>query len=249
MRTGMARPRTRGTRRGTSEGPRARAARHAGTGDPADDHRGIRRDCHSRGQPRARGTIRARHKLGHRAEHHGRARTRRVPVAPAHERRTHSHRRRLSPLRDLDLRRGEPGPGRAAHDPAPVRPGRIHLRAMVPAGRGHARRHHPRSRSGHAGQAGTRPAASRRPRAGRRPHRRAGARARGGLGQAVPAAARGGRQPGDAGPRRAQGQRAARRPHHSPGGGGRGGAGAPTTRRRTCRSAGSCGASRRAPSR
>ena len=82
---------------------------------------------------------------------------------PAHLRRAHPDRRRLSLLRRVD-RRGRPVAGRrAAHDPPPVRPGGVRQRALVPPRRDDARLGHPRGRPRHAGQAARRPHPADRP--------------------------------------------------------------------------------------
>ena len=66
-----------------------------------------------------------------------------------------------------------PGARRAAHDPPPVRAGRVRQRAVVPPGRLDARRRHPLRRHRHARQARRLAAASPRPGRGRRPRWRA----------------------------------------------------------------------------
>ena len=67
--------------------------------------------------------------------------------ASPHERRARPHRRRLPLLRDLDGRGVALPPGRAAHDPPPVRPGRVRERALVPP-RGDDARHGHHARPG-----------------------------------------------------------------------------------------------------
>ena len=65
----------------------------------------------------------------------------------AHERGSRAHRPGLPPVRRVDRGRRRAGARRAAHDPPPVRPGRVRQRAVVPARRRDARLRRPTSRA------------------------------------------------------------------------------------------------------
>ena len=129
-------------------------------GHPAGHHRGIRRHRPAGGQPGAGGEVRPVRQPGDGAQRHGRAGVGGLLGHPHTSAGRVPTDRGYRLLRRVDRRRGEPGARRAAHDPPPVRPGRVRQRAVVPprgrdARLGHAGRGHR-----HAGQAAHLPGAA-----------------------------------------------------------------------------------------
>ena len=157
------------------------------------------------------------HQPGHGPQRHGRAGDGGAARPSAHERGPGADRPWLSPVRRVDLRLGRARTRRAADDPSPVRPGRVHVRAVVPPRGFHARVGDALRGDRDPGEAACRSRSTRRCRPRWRPARQPRRRPRGRTREAAPARPRPRLSDrGARGPRRAPGQ-PPRGPHGGPG--------------------------------